>query len=257
MNQSAIALISGPPGAGKTTWIRQNLDDTSNPIVYFSPGNNNVPIDQTIIAAEFPHCKTLTDGQELELLKLLGSGYSAYIEIGFHLELSEIDKIIGNLPHQRIALIPAELKQSEWHEWANKIIPGAPLQPLPENLELWRVPMTGQMLYPDSLNAFWYELTQQAYGTIYRAKAIFDLADWRSIYGEFIPTIEGDSFIELSLPRWLEGRPARFSGLEVFGQNLDQPALAQTIKDSCLTDTELRAYQQRLKQAQQFEEIPA
>ncbi len=253
MSKSAITLVAGPPGAGKTTWIRHHLDDTSNPVVYFSPGNGNVPIDQTIIAAEFPQCQTLTDGQELELAKLLADGYSAYIEIGFYLELSEIDKLIGDIPHHRVAVVSSKLKNTEWHEWANEIIPGGGAETLPSTSQLWRVPMTGQAIDPDSLNAFWYELIQEAYGQVERAKAILNLADGRCIYGEFTPGIQGDSFIELTLPRLLEGRPEGFSGLEIFGPNLDQKSLAQTIKDCCLSDTELQHYQQQM--SQQFEEI--
>ena len=64
MSQPTITAVAGPPGSGKTTWIRQQLAAETAPILYFSPRTGNVPIDQTCIAAEFPQIKTLTDGEE-------------------------------------------------------------------------------------------------------------------------------------------------------------------------------------------------
>lgn len=66
-----ITAVAGPPGIGKTTWIRQQLASSAQPAVYFSPGNTAVPIDQTALATELTTIQTLSDGQESELIKNL------------------------------------------------------------------------------------------------------------------------------------------------------------------------------------------
>jgi hypothetical protein len=63
--------VAGPPGNGKTTWIRQQLAAETFPVLYLCPGTGNVPIDQTCIAAEFPQITILTDGEASQLAKHL------------------------------------------------------------------------------------------------------------------------------------------------------------------------------------------
>jgi ABC-type multidrug transport system ATPase subunit len=53
-----ITAVAGPPGAGKTTWIRQQLERAPTTGLYFCL-NNNMPIDRTHIATEFPQVQIL------------------------------------------------------------------------------------------------------------------------------------------------------------------------------------------------------
>jgi G3E family GTPase len=94
----------------------------------------------------------------------------------------------------------------------------------------------------------WYELTNGAYGTVQRAKGVYDLADGRSFYFDFVAGHE-KKYQELNLPLWLEGRPDRFSGMEVIGINLDREAIGDTLRDCCLSDEAIAYYQAQTKQS--------
>lgn len=247
MSKPIITVVAGLPGVGKTSFIRQHIPK-SKPAVYFSPGTGNVPIDQTCLATDFPDLKIITDGQESLLIEYLANGAVAYIELGFYLELNTMSPLFDTIPSSRIAIIPPGTKNSEWHQWANQIIEGFAIESNINNCQIWRSPTNGQVIDQASLDIFWYqELTAGAYGEIMRAKAIFDIADGRAFYFDFVPGKE-TIYQELNLPRWLKGRPERFSGIEVFGHNLNQKALAESLQDCCLPETAILAYQQQVKE---------
>ena len=250
MSVPIITVVAGPSGCGKTTWICQKLQSTASAenIIYFSPGTGNVPIDQTRLTAEFPEMKVFGDGEEVEFFTQLEVAEIVYIEIGFFLELSAIEQILKNLPYQAIAILPPHLKDSEYHVWAEKIIPGAAIDTSMTQTQLWRAPTSGQVSDEDSLQEFWYELTQGAYGKVARAKGIFDVADGRALYADFVAGVPSTDFLELDLPRHLEGRPQRFSGIELLGQNLDESAIKQTLEDCYLSTVGIEQYQEQVKQ---------
>ncbi len=112
--------------------------------------------------------------------------------------------------------------------------------------QMWRSRLTGQVIDTDSLEVFWYELTQGAYGAV-KTKGIFDVADGRLLYADFVDGLVKSDFQQLNLSRHLEGQPQR-SGIEVVGENLDESAIAQTLKDCCLSEAAIRHYQQQIKQ---------
>ncbi|HIK05325.1 MAG TPA: GTP-binding protein [Trichormus sp. M33_DOE_039] len=245
-----ITVVAGPAGCGKTTWICrqiQNLTANEN-VIYFSPGTGKVPIDQTRLAAEFPNLKVFQDGQEVEFLQQLATVDTVYIELGFYLELTSIQQILDELPYQALAILPPKLEYSEYHAWADKIIKGADIDTSMVSNRLWRVPSSGQVIDEDSLQEFWYEITHGAYGQVSRAKGVFDVADGRSLYADFVAGIPATEFLELDLPRHLEGRPQRFSGLEILGNNLEESAMKQTLEDCYLSEVAITQHQQQVKQ---------
>jgi hypothetical protein len=61
--------------------------------------------------------------------------------------------------------------------------------------------------------------------------------------------MEDSLYLEMKLPLWLDGRPERFSGIEVAGRNLDGKAIAQCILDCCLSEEILQHYQTQIKQS--------
>lgn len=250
MNVPMITVVAGVSGCGKTHWICQQLRKTSaaENVIYFSPGTGNVPIDQIRLNAEFPEVKVVSEQQELEFLSQLTGSEMVYIELGFYLELKAIEQILGNLSYQSVAVLPPHLEDSEYHVWAEKIVKGINIDTNITQNQIWRAPTIGQVIDEESLNEFWYELSHGAYGKVSRAKGIFDVADGRSLYADFVLGVPTIDFLELDLPRHLEGRPQRFSGLEVWGQKLDESAIKQTLQDCYLSDGAIAQYQEQVKQ---------
>ncbi|WP_228055120.1 GTP-binding protein [Gloeocapsopsis crepidinum] len=194
-----ITVVAGLLGVGKTHWIRQQF--TQQPTLYFSPATR-ISIDQTRLAAEFPDVQFLADDQQTQLWKL-ASGVNTY------LVLAQIAPILDTLNCHRVAIVPAGTQDSDWDEWADVIIAGS--LGTTDATALWLANTTGHVIDPDSLEVFWYELTQGAYEVVSRTKGIFELADGLSVDGDFVAGLQPREFDELNLPRWLEGRPQRFT----------------------------------------------
>lgn len=241
-----ITLVSGPPGVGKTTWIQHQLNTASQPSVYLSLGSGATPIDATYLAAEVSNLKVLFDPQWAEFVEHSTAKDVVYVELGFHLDLTSLILPVDLAQCQRVAILPPGVRSSEWDEWADVIVAGPKTNTSLQNPHLWRSPLTGQVLDPASLNTFWYELTNEAYGTIHRAKGIFDVADGRALYFDFVAGLSETTYRELNLPRWLNGRPDRFSGIEIIGEALELAAISQTINDCCLDEQVIAYYQQQV-----------
>ena len=256
MPVSQIIAVAGAPGIGKTTWIKQQIAQGNAqsplPVVFFCPGAGTVPIDLTCMAAEFPSIQILLEGQELQLIEQIDNGATAFIELGFHLDLQSgamlLDSLSEHRTLQRVAFIPSGLEVSVWHDWADEIRSAEYGFDL-NGLQIWRSPLTGQVLDPASLNVFWYELTHAAYGEVCRCKGIFDMPDGRAFYIDFVEGMADSIYVPLNLPRWLEGRPERFSGIEVVGRGFDSPAIAQSLSDCCLTEQVILYYQEHHRQS--------
>ncbi|MCC5653321.1 GTP-binding protein [Nostoc sp. XA013] len=249
MSRPIITTIAGTSGAGKTTWICQQLRDMTavDKVIYFSPSTDTVPIDQNRIATEFSGMQVFGEGQEIEFLDQIPQSEAVYIELGFYFELGAVSQILDNLNYHAVAVLPPDLKNSEYHIWANEIVCGASAETITAKT-LWRAASSGQVIDENSLEEFWYEITHGGYGIVTRAKSIFDVNDGRSLYCDFVAGVPKTDFLELDLPRYLEGRPQRFSGLEVVGQNLDEAALRQTLSDCCLSEAAILQYQQQVKE---------
>lgn len=252
-----LIAVAGLPGVGKTTWIRQQMAQADRPGLYFSPGSGNVAIDAAYIAAAFPEWAIEFEGNSDRLLEKMRDLPVGYLELGFHLDLAALEPILQKLGCRRVALIPANLDNTTWHDWADEVVPGLAVNVSDAKLQISRVLLTGEVLDPASLDVFWYELTQGAYGEVSRAKGIFDLTDGRSFYFDFVAGKQPPIFEELNLPQWLEGRPDRFSGLEIMGYSLDSNQLSATLQDCCLSDSAISYYQQQLQQEMEnLEEVP-
>jgi hypothetical protein len=245
---STIA-VAGDPGVGKTTWIREQLTQTTGAVYYWCPGTESVEIDATRLSIEFPALKLLTDGSEAQLMRV-AAGAIVFLELGFHLDLATIAPLMELLAAKRVALVSPDSRATEWHEWADQIVEGATTPFLPQPLQLWRSPLSGQILDPASLEIFWYELTEAAYGQVQRAKGIFEVADGRSFDFDFVAGLPPD-YTELDRPRWLKGRPDRSSGVEVMGTGLDEAVMVKTLSDCCLPEAAIVHYQAQLQQHSQ------
>lgn len=252
-----ITLVAGSIGAGKTTWIQQQVHTTAETAIYLSLDAGETAVDSTYLAAEVPGLTVLSAVQLANFLEHPTDGCVVYLELGFHIDLNSIILPDPMADCRRVAVLPPGTRHTEWHGWADVVVTGAEASITLRQPHLWRSALSGQVLDSASLNTFWYELTNGAYGTIQRAKGIFDVADGRSLYFDFVAGLPETTEMELNLPRWLNGRPDRFSGIEIVGEALDQTAIAQTLKDCCLDEQAIAYYQQQIKDLieQQGEEV--
>ncbi|MGF1488136.1 MAG: GTP-binding protein [Prochloraceae cyanobacterium] len=245
-----IIAVAGSLGAGKSQWIRQQIAQIDNqPLGYFSPQTDSVPIDTIFLKSEYPQLQIYQTGQEVELIKSQVDRTVTYIEIPWYLNLSEIEPLITALGCHRVGICSEDGKNSELKKWADEIVfLGAATISYPKmSLDIYRGILTGEILDFDSIATFWLELIQGAYGEVIRAKAIFDFADGQSYHGDFSSGKTELKFKALNLPPSLKDKADRFSGFEIVGKNLDKQEIAQTIRDCCISSEAIAYYQQQMK----------
>jgi hypothetical protein len=247
MNSSStlINLVAGISGVGKTTWILQRCREANDLVYVGTLGSETLPIDGTLIAAHCPRIQQLLETSLRELETIATQNAIAYLEVGFHVDLASLQMLSATFPCHRIAVIPPGVTTSEWHDWADEVMEGIAVEQ--QMGQLWRSPLTGQVLEAASLNTFWDELINGAYGTVGRAKGIFEVQDGRAFHFSYVAALENTDYKELNVPRWVDGRPTRFSGIEVVGNGLDEAAIAETLRDCCLDDAAIAHYQAQLK----------
>ncbi|MEB3213458.1 MAG: GTP-binding protein, partial [Leptolyngbyaceae bacterium] len=138
MDSIALIAVTGPPGSGKTTWLSQFLQDQQRPLFYCCPGMGACSIDQARIAYRFPWVYVIPESQAPQVLADLPDQALVYFELGFHLDLAS--PFLASLPCHRVAVLPFGMTESDWHDWADEVIPGNDITvPAPDNLpELWR-----------------------------------------------------------------------------------------------------------------------
>lgn len=162
--------------------------------------------------------------------------------------------LLSALNCQKIALVSKEENQQKWQGLSDKIIVNQEVI-IKDNLnsfskrQIHRAGLTQEVVDFASLETFWQELTQGAYGDIIRAKGIFNIMDGQCVYGEYLHHSYNPEFYLLNIPLSLEGRPTHFSGLEIIGCNLDKQAIADTLGDFCLEDSAVYFYQQQVKES--------
>ncbi len=242
-----IIAVAGASGSGKTTWISQTLEkERPEACIYICPGLGEVSVDLALIGYCYPKVKVLPESQ-IPLLQMLPGNPVIFCEIGFHLDLNI--PFFSNFPCRRVAVVPPHLQQSEWHDWADELIPGNAIATpdLTNPPQIWCTSLNGQVFDPPSLDELLIEITEGAYGNVHRLKGIFELPDGRAFSVDFVQGLEGIAYRELPIPPWLEGRPDRPSGIEVIGWQLEQKAIAQAILDSCLSAAAIEHYQEQYR----------
>lgn len=245
-----IIAVAGSLGVGKSQWIWQQIAQIDNqPLGYFSPQTDSVPIDTIFLQSEYPQLQIYQTGQEVELIKSQIDETTTYIEIPWYLNLSEIEPLLATLNCHRVGICSEDGNNSEFKKWADEIVLGtATTISYPKmSLDIYRGILTGEILDYDSIATFWLELIQGAYGEVIRAKAIFDFADGQSYHGDFSSGKTELKFKALNLPTLLKDKADRFSGFEIVGKNLDKQEIARTIRDCCISSEAIAYYQQQLK----------
>jgi hypothetical protein len=253
MARHPIYLVTGPCGSGKTTWIHQQLTTSNAPSGYLCLGADATPIDLTYITATCTQVKPISAGASWTQLAEI---QPLYVEIAPQLDLASLQLPVDLESCQRIAIVPKDLIESEYHDWAAQILISEVTE---KNATLTASPrwgLTGEVLDPASLNVFWDELIQGAYGSVARAKGIFEIVDGRSFYFSFGIGYPDVTYFELPLTPGLNGRPTRFSGLEVVGDKLQTQVIMETLQDCGLDDNALAYYQEQIR-SQLSTESPA
>jgi hypothetical protein len=248
-----IVAVAGLPGIGKTTWIKKRIAALDKPVRYFSAGEGNIIVDRTYLSAKFPHLEIIDEHNIQQLLSPEAQNITTYIELNWSLDLEKINPFFQQLQCHRIALIAASMDNSYWADWADESIICSSWDSC-DNLndifqinspQMHRLLLTGEIVDLPSLEVFWYELTEGAYGELIRAKGIFNLVDGQTILGNYMLSLPRDNFTSLSLPHNLDRN--RFSGVEIFGKSLDNESIIRTIEDCCLADTAINYYQEQLQ----------
>jgi hypothetical protein len=243
-----ITLVAGPSGCGKTTWIHEQLSASAS-AVYVGLGSELL-IDERYLSISFPDLRVMPEPlvESSILHEQIAKGLKIYVEVGFYIDLERLNLPFDSDLCRRVAIIPPG-SETESAAWADEVVVGAPIGTSLEVTQVWRSPLTGQILDPPSLDTFWYELTQGAYGAVHRAKGIFDLVDGRAFYFNYVAGLPNTQYVELKVPRWFEGRPERLSGIEITGNNFDQKGIASTMKDCGLEDAAIAYYQAQIKES--------
>lgn len=247
--------------------------EDAKPLAYISPAT--VGVDAYRLSLNVPQLQVEHDLPETShAIRQAAEQQTIYLELGCYLSLDLPE--LAKIPHRQVAVVSPDCfahtdwVRSDWEQWADEVVINAvPLAKITASkttaskttaiesefvdskTDLWQASLRGQVLDPASLHLFWQELVQGAYGRLIRAKAVFELADGDAIYVDHLPHQE-TTYQDLPLPKWLNGRPQRFSGIEMMGQGLDKGAIAATLSDCCLDDATLKSHQAALKESQAY-----
>ncbi|WP_269621750.1 ATPase [Prochlorococcus marinus] len=249
-------LISGSPGCGKTTWILNKIQSNQGACGYLrltEQANNNKEkspeslIDYTFLKDQAPHLQDLSDCSDTSM--------SQQKDFLILIELSQSQS-------------PESLEPAELNPYVKSQLEALGLQPdrqlhfgrdseLPNNdtlvfkkLESWSLNLAKRVWDPQSLNTFWFELVNGAYGDVYRAKALMNLPDGQSIFFNWIVSQKGSQFLPLKTVSPPNGRPQRPSGIVIQGKGLDCINIQSTINLCLLNDSLLEMHQMPLRDRQ-------
>ena len=255
-------LIAGPPGCGKTSWILNRLQSHPGPCGYLRlPGFPEEDLPQAHDGGiDLTYLQYLCPG----LLDLSQSDLTVQSQQGPPLALIELPQF--QPPHQ-VGLEGLDPRLIPYLD-ALHLIPDQYLHfgrdsELPvqdtldfHNLETWSHNLTGSVWDPDSLNSFWFELVNGAYGDVYRAKALMNRPDGGAFFFNWMVSRSGSQFLPLQTMAPPDGRPERLSHLVLQGRGLNPAGIETTISDCLLSDAVLELQQSPLRPSQHPAPLP-
>ena len=167
-----IWLITGPPGCGKTNWIRETLLNHEGTCAYLRLDGStqeslelgrNAGIDHSWLRDQIPQLQELSD-----------PALSSQLSSDDHLVLIEAQQFSAPTPSAE-GLDPQIKQQLErFHLTPDRTLhfgldPELPKQDTLDftKLEAWHLDLQGCVWDPNSLSSFWFELVNGAYGDVY------------------------------------------------------------------------------------------
>ena len=250
-----IWLITGPPGCGKTNWIRETLLNHEGTCAYLRLDGatqeslelgRNAGIDHSWLRDQIPQLQELSDPAP-----------SSKLSSDDHLVLIEAQQFSAPTPCadgldpqikqqlQRFNLTP----DRTLHFGIDPDLPKQDTLDFTE-LEAWHLALQGCVWDPNSLSSFWFELVNGAYGDVYRAKALMNMPDGRSFFCNWMVSQSGSQFLPLQAVAPPTGRPNRLSHLVIQGKGLIPTGIESTIQDCLLSDDVLELQQAPLRDQQ-------
>ena len=251
-----VCLVSGPPGCGKTAWALQTFQQHDGPCAYLrfeGPSvlgleqGYNGGIDSTWLQDQVPqlHAPQKSWNAQAET-PAPASDLLTLIEVQ-QFQTPEHPTIEGCGSEIRAQLQALHLEPDQFLHFGRD--PELATQDTLEfsRLESWHLDLDGSVWDPDSLNSFWFELVNGAYGDVYRSKALMNLPDGRSFFCNWMVSQQSSQFLPLNNVEPPTGRPKRPSELVVQGRALNPKGIKFTINDCLLDDDGLAMRQLQLR----------
>ena len=249
-------LISGPPGCGKTSWILDTFKNHQGSHGYIRlKGFSEIDLEQAVSSKiDFNYLKDqipgLVDLNSSSLASITSEENSLIIIEFPQFKVPELYGLNGIDLGVLKGLEDLKLKPNKYLHFGRD--PELQIKDTLDfkNIESYNLDLKKSIWDPASLNTFWFELVNGAYGDVYRAKALMNLPDGRYIFFNWILSQEGSQYLTLNNIAPLNGRSERHSEIVIQGNKIDFDLIKSTIQNCLLNDSVLELHQASLRDSQ-------